>query len=58
MKRWLQRPRPGRQGGQSLVEYALILVLVAVVVVTVLAGVGRQITAIFTHITTALSGGG
>ena len=57
MKRWLQTLRRNRQAGQSLVEYALILVLVAVVVVTVLAGVGRQIIAVFNHVTSALSGG-
>jgi len=57
MKRWLRTLRYGRQGGQSLVEYALILVLVAVVVVTVLAGVGRQIIAVFDHVTSALGGG-
>lgn len=57
MKRWLQRLRYGRQDGQSLVEYALILVLVAVVVVTVLAGIGRQITTVFTNVTSALGGG-
>ncbi len=42
--------------GQSMVEYALILVLVAVVVVTVLATLGTRITAVFTNVTKALGG--
>lgn len=45
------------QRGQSLVEYALTLVLVAVVMVTVLAALGRQITTVFTHVASALGGG-
>jgi Flp pilus assembly pilin Flp len=57
MRQSFRSLRRARQSGQSLVEYALILVLVAVVVVTVLAGVGRQIIAVFNHVTSALSGG-
>ncbi len=37
-----------------MVEYALILVLVAVAVVTVLTTLGTRITAVFTNVTSAL----
>ena len=45
-----------RVGGQAMVEYALILVLIAVVVIGVLLLLGGQIKAIFTNITGALAG--
>ena len=46
----------GSQQGQGLVEYALILVLVAIVVVTVLTTMGGRITAVFTNVAKALGG--
>ncbi len=36
-----------REGGQGLVEYALILVLVAVAAIVILAVLGRQIQNVF-----------
>jgi pilus assembly protein Flp/PilA len=42
--------------GQGLVEYALILVLVAIVVIAILAIVGPQIGNIFSRVTNGLSG--
>ena len=39
-----------------MVEYALILVLVAIVVVTVLTTLGTRITAVFTNVLRALGG--
>ncbi len=45
-----------RQFGQSMVEYSLILVLIAVVVIGVLLIMGGEIKAIFTHISQALAG--
>ena len=42
--------------GQSMTEYALILVLVAVVCIGVLLLMGSEIKAIFTNITGALAG--
>jgi pilus assembly protein Flp/PilA len=45
-----------RQSGQSMVEYALILVLIAVVVIGILLIMGGQVKAIFTHISQALAG--
>ena len=45
-----------RVGGQAMVEYALILVLIAVVVIGVLLLLGGQIKSIFTSISGALGG--
>lgn len=46
-----------REEGQGLVEYALILVLVAIVVIAILALLGPQISNIFSRITNAFVGG-
>lgn len=45
-----------RKDGQAMVEYALILVLIAVVVIGVLLLLGGQIRSIFTNIFGALGG--
>ena len=45
-----------REEGQGLVEYALILVLIAIVVIAVLEATGNSIVGIFNQITTALGG--
>jgi len=42
--------------GQGLVEYALILVLVAIVVIAILAILGPQIGNIFSKVTNGLAG--
>jgi len=42
--------------GQGLVEYALILVLIAIVVIAVLALVGEQVQNVFQQIVDALGG--
>jgi pilus assembly protein Flp/PilA len=44
-----------REEGQGLVEYALILVLVAIVVIVVLGLLGDQVSAVFTRVTEALT---
>ncbi len=44
-----------REEGQGLVEYALILVLVAIVVIVVLGLLGDQVSAVFTNVTEALT---
>jgi pilus assembly protein Flp/PilA len=46
-----------REEGQGLVEYALLLVLVAVVVIGALMLLGPQINAIFSRVVGALGGG-
>ncbi len=45
-----------RDEGQGLVEYALILVLVAIVVIAILALLGPQIANIFSKVTDGLTG--
>ena len=50
------RARPSRQRGQGLVEYALILVLVAIVVIGVLSVMGTRIQAAFQDIVGSLGG--
>lgn len=44
-----------REGGQGLVEYALILVLVSIVVITALIFIGEEVNTVFTDIGNALS---
>ena len=43
-----------REQGQGLVEYALILVLVAIVVIAILLLVGPQVANIFSKVTNGL----
>nr|WP_290667228.1 Flp family type IVb pilin [Ardenticatena sp.] len=45
-----------REEGQGLVEYALIIVLVAIVVIAALTLLGGQISAVFSRISSTLSG--
>ena len=44
-----------REEGQGLVEYALILVLIAIVVIVALTALGGQIGNVFNKITTNLA---
>ncbi len=43
-----------RENGQGLVEYALVLVLVAVVVIAILTLLGPQIGNVFSRVTSGL----
>ena len=43
-----------KEKGQGLVEYALILVLIAVVVIAILIVLGPQIGAVFSRISTEM----
>lgn len=45
-----------REEGQGLVEYALILVLIAIVVIVILGLLGDQVETVFSQITSGLSG--
>lgn len=45
-----------RESGQGLVEYALVLVLVAVVIIAILTLLGPQIGNVFSRITSGLAG--
>ncbi len=44
--------------GQGLIEYALIVLLIAIVVIVVLTAVGGEINGVFSDISTELSGAG
>jgi pilus assembly protein Flp/PilA len=44
----------GRQEGQGMVEYALILVLVSIVVIVILVTMGSQIKDVFVNVSKAL----
>ena len=46
------------ESGQGMVEYGLILALVAVVVIVALTTMGEQISAIFESVVGSLGGGG
>jgi pilus assembly protein Flp/PilA len=43
-----------KEEGQGLVEYALILVLIAIVVIVILTVLGGQVSEIFSQITSGL----
>jgi pilus assembly protein Flp/PilA len=45
-----------REKGQGLVEYALILVLIAVVVIAILTVLGTRVSQVFSQIASALRG--
>jgi len=47
-----------REGGQGLVEYALIIALVAIVVIAALVLIGGNITNAFNSIGTSIGGAG
>jgi len=44
-----------KKDGQTLVEYGLILALVAIVVVAVLTSMGRQLKNLFSKVTSSLT---
>jgi pilus assembly protein Flp/PilA len=46
--------RLGRQAGQGMVEYALILVLIAIVVILILATVGKLFKNVFSNVCNGL----
>jgi pilus assembly protein Flp/PilA len=51
---WIARIATGDEG-QGLVEYALILVLIAIVVIVVLQLVGKQVNNVFSNVSNGLS---
>jgi pilus assembly protein Flp/PilA len=52
-----RRLRTHTARGQGLVEYALILVLVAIVVIGILSAVGTQTSQVFEQVNCTLAGG-
>lgn len=51
----LSRLEKRPESGQGMVEYALILVLIAVVVIVILTTVGKRINNVFSNISNGLS---
>lgn len=47
---------PKREEGQGLVEYALLLVLVAIVIMAILTILGSQVMVVFAKVTAGLNG--
>ncbi len=47
---------PKREEGQGLVEYALLLVLVAIVIIAILTVLGTQITVVFARVIGGING--
>ena len=45
-----------KEKGQGLVEYALILVLIAIVVITILGLLGEEVNTVFSNIVSGLQG--
>ncbi len=57
-KQWLSLVSRKEQEGQGLVEYALIILLIAIAVIVTLGLVGDEIIAVFTNIINELGGAG
>jgi pilus assembly protein Flp/PilA len=53
--RTLENCLEGPESGQGMVEYALILVLIAIVVIVVLTTVGKRVNNVFSNISNGLS---
>jgi Flp pilus assembly pilin Flp len=51
----LYRPTTATRAGQSLVEYALIIVLIAIAVIAAMLAMSGQIQSVFSRITASLS---
>ncbi len=45
-----------REEGQGLVEYALILVLIAIVVIGILTVLGQKVSTVFSNVNSGLKG--
>ena len=52
---WLARRLERPEDGQGMVEYALILVLIAIVVIVILQVVGKQVNNVFSNVSHGLS---
>ena len=55
-KEWFSLMAAREEKGQGLIEYALIILLIAIVVIAALELLGPQIAAIYNQITTTLGG--
>lgn len=52
----LYRPADRARRGQSLVEYALIIVLISIAIIAAMLALSTQIQGVFSRITASLSG--
>jgi pilus assembly protein Flp/PilA len=52
---FLARMARGEEDGQGMVEYALILLLIAIVVIVILQVVGKQVNNVFSNVSNGLS---
>jgi pilus assembly protein Flp/PilA len=52
---FLSRKREKAEEGQGMVEYALILDLIAIVVIVIITIVGKQVNNVFSNISNGLS---
>ena len=50
-----RRTQPRGEAGQGMVEYALILVLIAVAVIVILHTVGQQVNNVYSNVSNGLS---
>ncbi|MDY6992696.1 MAG: Flp family type IVb pilin [Pseudomonadota bacterium] len=55
-KQWLSLATAKEQEGQGLIEYALIILLIAIAVILVLTALGGEIGQVFTDIINGLTG--
>ena len=55
LREFVARAREDAEEGQGMVEYALILVLIAIVVIVILTVVGRQVSNVFSNISSGLN---
>ena len=55
LKAFIRNIKAEQEKGQTLIEYALLIVLIAVVVIAVLLLLGPQIAAVFENIRSQLS---
>ena len=55
IKEFLVRLEGKKEKGQTLIEYALIAVLIAIVVITVLTAIGGNLQTVFQHVRDALT---
>jgi Flp pilus assembly pilin Flp len=54
VERMVRRGAREPQGGQGMVEYALILILLAIIVVTVVTTMGHEVSMVFEEAVTAI----
>ena len=49
-------PLPRARSGQGLIEYGLVVVLIAIAIITLIALMGGQVANVYSRITTSIAG--